>query len=306
VKSTLPRPLGLHPLDVAAQAWMIATSHRFHPDQVRWLAGPTAGVARVGHDWVARTAAELRGSTTTGPELGLLPRFDVLAGRHFDPDAIDPLIVDFYQHTSCWRLDLWSQWSAVAWPFGRLLVALWSNRLQQLSLPLHPLDVSFGMDSSVVHVLDGAGQHAGSAWLRTMRKTGATTYSGLYGVATLPGSDQPSVRVTFPLPLGSLPVFLRPEARQDGSLLLRSPIAPFGGDGSYLVLQRRPGSVYARKIPIAETFHVYVDGDGDLRTDHAVSLWSIPVLRLHYRMRRDDAAGAAAEPRLRLSYEAAP
>jgi hypothetical protein len=287
---TAPPPTQrLHPLDIAAQAWMIATSRRFRSDQVPWLAGPTANAHRVGHDWVGRTAAELGGSTRTGPRLGLLPRFDALAGACFDPAAIDQAIVDFYEHTSCWRLDLWSQWSAFAWPFGRLLVALWSNRLEQLSLPLHPLDVSFGMDSSVVHVLDGAEGHVGSAWLRTMRKTGATTYSGLYGVATLPGSDQPSVRVTFPLPLGSLPVFLRPEARPDGSLLLRSPIGPFGGDGAYLVLNRRPGRVHARKVPIAETFHVYLDGEGDLRTDHAVSLWSIPVLRLHYRMRRDPA-----------------
>jgi len=268
---------------------MIATSRRFRPDQVPWLAGPTANAHRVGHDWVGRTAAALGGSTRTGPRLGLLPRFDALAGACFDPAAIEPAIVDFYEHTSCWRLDLWSQWSAFAWPFGRLLVALWSNRLEQLSLPLHPLDVSFGMDSSVVHVLDGAEGHVGSAWLRTMRKTGATTYSGLYGVATLPGSDQPSVRVTFPLPLGSLPVFLRPEAGPGGSLLLRSPIGPFGGDGAYLVLNRRPGRVHARKVPIAETFHVYLDGEGDLRTDHAVSLWSIPVLRLHYRMRREPA-----------------
>jgi hypothetical protein len=295
MRSVSPPDSRLHPLDAAAQTWMVATSHRFRPEQVPWLAGPSAAARRVGHDWVAEAAHEVGGVTRTGPELGLLPRFEALAGPHFDPAAIHPSIVDFYQHTSCWRMDLWSQWSALAWPFGRLLAALWSNRLQQLSLPLHPLDVSFGMDSSVVHVLDGAGEHVGSAWLRTMRKTGATTYSGLYGVATLPGSEQPSVRVTFPLPRGSLPVFLRPEAKPDGSLLLRSPIHPFGQDGAYLVLQRGPDRVYARKIPIAETFHVYLDGEGDLRTDHSLSLWSIPALRLHYRMRRDELEHAEGE-----------
>jgi hypothetical protein len=40
----------------------------------------------------------------------------------------------------------------------------------------------------------------GAAWLRTLRRTGKTIYSGWYGAAALPGRDQPSVRVVFPLP----------------------------------------------------------------------------------------------------------
>ena len=43
------------------------------------------------------------------------------------------------------------------WPFGRLISATLSERLQQLSLPMRPLDVSFGMDSRVVHVRDAGG-----------------------------------------------------------------------------------------------------------------------------------------------------
>lgn len=37
-------------------------------------------------------------------------------------------------------------------------------------------------------------------------------------------------------------------------------------------------------VPLAEQFRVYVDDEGTLRTDHALSLWSIPVLQLHYRL----------------------
>ena len=59
---------------------------------------------------------------------------------------------------------------------------------------MRPLEASFGMTSKVVHIHDAHGKVAGSAWLRNMRKTGHVTYSGLYGVRTLPGSRQPSVR----------------------------------------------------------------------------------------------------------------
>jgi len=235
---------------------------------------------------VDRAAAELGGHTSTGPTHGLLPQFELLAGDGFDPARVDPRIVDFYEHTSSWGIDLWSEWSPLAWPFGRAITALWSHRLQQLSLPMRPLDVSFGMDSKVVHIHDQDGAVAASAWLRTMRKTGETTYSGQYGVVTRPGSGQPSVRVVFPLPQGCLPVLLRPSADPDGSFHLHSPIGPVGGDGAYLVLEQDDDTVRVRRIPIAEHFHLYVDKDGDVRADHSLRLFNVPAVLLHYRMRR--------------------
>jgi hypothetical protein len=284
-----------HPLDAVAQTWMKASSRRVPRQSVPWLLGPTAGSDVVGHGWVEAAAAALGGRTSTGPDHGLLPHFEQLAGDAFDPSLVDSRIVDFYEHTSMWGLDLWSEWSPVAWPFGRAITALWSHRLQQLSLPMRPLDVSFGMDSTVVHIHDAAGEVTSSAWLRTMRKTGETTYSGQYGVTTLPGSRQPSVRVAFPLPLGWLPVLLRPSVDPDGSFHLRSPIGRFGRpvdgqqggtDGAYLVLQRDDGTLNVRRIPIAEHFHLYVDDAGDVRADHSLKLFDIPAVLLHYRMRR--------------------
>ncbi|MEJ7794010.1 MAG: hypothetical protein WKF50_00515 [Nocardioides sp.] len=203
-----------------------------------------------------REAETIGGRTSRGPEHGLLPSFAALAGSRFDPADVDPRIADFYERTSAWRLDFWSEWSPAAWPFGRAIAAMWSQRLQQLSLPMRPLDVSFGMDSEVVHLHDAVGEVVGAAWQRTMRKTGATVYSGLYGTTTLPGSSQPSVRAVFPLPRGSLAVFLSSSADENGGF-----------------------------VPIAEHFHLYVDEDGDVRTDHSLRLWNIPAVRLHYRMR---------------------
>jgi hypothetical protein len=284
--------VGRHPLDALAQAWMIATSRRVRADHVAWLVGPVGQANVVGHGWVERAATALGGHTSAGPEHGLLPHFGALAGSTFDPAKVDSRIVDFYEHTAAWRFDLWSEWSAVAWPFGRLVTALWCQRLQQFSLPMRPLDASFGMDSTVVHIHDRHGAVAGAAWLRTVRKTGSVAYSGQYGTVTLPGSSQPSVRVVFPLPVGCLPVLLQPENDESGGLHLRSPTGPFGTEGAYLTLERADGTVNVRRIPIAEHFHVYVDGAGDVRTDHALRLSSIPAVRLHYRLRRREHEGS--------------
>lgn len=286
-----PLTAALHPLDALSQVWMRATSRRVPAADVSWLVGPHGEPRMVGHAWVERTAEELGGHTSKGPQHGLIPDFSVLAGSTFDPGAVDPRIVDFYQRTSAWQLDLWSEWSAVAWPFGRLVTGLWSERLQQLSLPMRPLDVSLGIDSEVVHIHDGDGSVVGAAWLRSVRKTGAVIYSGQYGTVTLPGSEQPSVRVVFPLPVGCLPVLLRPENDGKGGLHLRSPVGPFGGVGAYLLLDRSDGTVNVRRIPVAEHFHLYVDDDGDVRTDHALSLGRVPAVRLHYRACCDFEAG---------------
>ena len=159
----------------------------------RWCGG--------GWSWLGRAGSGCsRWRVSRGPDHGLLPRFADLAGESFEPSDIDPRIIDFYENTSRWRMDLWSEWSPVAWPSCRAIVALWSQRLQQSSLPMRPLDVSYGMDSAVVHLHDHADTVVGSAWLRTMRKSGATTYSSQYGTARLPGSAQPSVRVVSRCP----------------------------------------------------------------------------------------------------------
>lgn len=276
-----------HPVDLLGRALMRVSSRRLPRNSVGWLIGPSAGRDIVGHDWVERTATDLGGSLSMGPDHGLLTSFAELRGESFDPAHIDSRIADFYERTSRWHLDLWSEWSAVAWPFGRIITALLSERLQQACLPMRPLDASFGMTSRVVHIHDSHGEVVGSAWLRNMRKTGHVTYSGLYGVRSLPGNGQPSVRVVFPLPLGSLQVFLRPSAGPDGSFHLHSPTGAFGTNGAYLVLERYDETLSARRIPLNEHFRLYVDEDGDVRADHSLKLWSIPAVRLHYRMHRD-------------------
>jgi hypothetical protein len=112
-------------------------------------------------------------------------------------------------------------------------------------------------------------------------------YSGWYGTVVLPGRQQPSVRVAFPLPNGSVTVFLRPEVADGDRLRLVSPLEPFGGDGMYLIVRPDAGqSAWVRRVPIDERFELWVDAEGVLRTSHRLRLWSVPVIDLHYRLDR--------------------
>lgn len=256
----------------------------------RWLDGPVGAPDRVGDDWIDQHATRVGATAMVDRPQGLLPDVGALAGPGFGANRVSPTIVDFYERTSEWTLDVWSRWSRWAEPGGRLLDALFAQRLRQLSLPVDPLAVAHGIDSRVVALAGPDGRHLGTAWQRTVRATGATVFGGFYGTATTPRATRPSIRVVFPLPNGSLTVFLRPDATPDGGLVLTSGPGGFGDDGAYLVV--RPGagpSGWARRVPLHERFALSTGADGVLRCDHQLHLGRRDVLRLHYRLHRSSA-----------------
>jgi hypothetical protein len=272
-------------LDLASRAWWRLVGRRVDLDgDHRWLDAPTCGPGPVGGSWLTAEAERVGGSVREDVAGGgLLSSMSVLDGAGFRAADLDQMVRDFYEHTAYWRMEVWAQWSTVFQPGGELVSRLFGRRVQQLALPTRPLDVAHGMDSRVVHLINANGEQHAAGWLRTLSATGEFVYSGCYSARLLPGSDQPSVHVAFPLESGNVQVFLRPSVQADGSLVLSSPCGVFGGDGAYVVVQDGRGA-YAARVPIRERFHVYRDHRGVLRTDHELRLYRALVLRLHYRL----------------------
>ncbi|TVQ33721.1 MAG: hypothetical protein EA376_01715 [Phycisphaeraceae bacterium] len=122
-------------------------------------------------------------------------------------------------------------------------------------------------------------------WLRTLRKTGQIVYVGHYGLCDTPEGVR-CCKVVFPLPCGNATVILEPVVHEDGSLELRSCGERFGDPGFYFLLRDRKGRHWTRYIrSMRESIRVYEDEDGDLRTDHVLTLWRRRVFTLHYRIR---------------------
>jgi hypothetical protein len=282
-------------LDGTTRLWVRATGRRVDLARATWLQGPAGDVDRVGAGWLAREAHRLGAEVGDGDGSppGLLGSMAALDRPGFAAADLAAPVRDFYERTSGWRLDAWVGWSAWAWPFGWAVAALFARRLHQLALPMRSLDLARGMSSAVTPLVRD-GEQVGALWLRRLRATGGIVFSGLYGVVRLPGSDDPAVRVTFPLPRGRLVVLLRPSVTARGGLRLTSGAGGWGDPGAYLVVDGVRDSARARRIPVHEEFHVFVDDEGVLRTDHHLALGRLPVLRLHYRL--TDAARAAAGP----------
>jgi len=251
----------------------------------QWLDAPMSDSSRVGQEWVAAEAERHGGPTPCVEDgSGLMPSMAALDGPGFDSRRLRPEVRDFYEHTSAWHVEVWSGWSPLFWPGGEVISRVWGRRVEQLALPMRPLDVARGMDSLVTPIRDAAGRQVAAAWTRTLRGDGRPVFSGAYSTRTLPGARGPSVHVAFPLESGNVQVFLRPSLAPGGGLLLESGRGRFGQDGAYVVV--RDGGTHAARVPLHETFHVFVDEHGVLRTDHQLRLWGASAVRLHYRLDR--------------------
>jgi len=168
-----------------------------------------------------------------------------------------------------------------------LLVEFISRQMDQLNFPISSLEVAKGMTSEIAQLRDPAtGELRYTGWLRRFRSNGKVIYAGLYSTTKLPGEDTACVKVTFPC-YGSSSVYLRPEVHADGSFGLRSDGAAFGRAGFYRVLESGTDAWRVRNFKtLHEIFHVYVDEDGVLRTDHTITFVGLTILRLHYKMTR--------------------
>ena len=272
-------------LEEGINAWVHITGKRVRNGDLPWLAAPVGEKGRIGGAIYARIAQRENLESHIPAAAGLIPDFDVLRGPSFDPSAIRPEIRRFYEHAAQYHLDVWTEVSLTGRFFLWLLVEFISRRMDQLNFPISSLEVARGMSSQIVQLIDpqtNAIRYTG--WLRRLKSSGHVIYAGLYSTVRIPGEDDPCVKVTFPC-RGTANVYLKPVQHHDGSFGLDSSGSAFGRSGFYRIVVSGPEHHRVRYVKtLHELFHVYVDAEGILRTDHKVSFLGITIIRLHYKM----------------------
>lgn len=219
------------------------------------------------------------------PGAGLLESMDDLGFEEDERLRLNKQVRDFYEHTSNYNFEVWSEWRGLFKPFGSLLHVLFSKRLQQLNLPMSSIDTAKGMKSQVIKLKRKDQSTAYTVWYRIIKSNKNVIYSGVYDTCDHPNHTKPLLKVVFPLPNGNASVVMKKEVKEDGSLLLSSDGKRFGDHGFYFTLTNHNGKYWAKFVrAMHEWIHVYEDEEGVLRADHNLNFYGVRFLDLHYKM----------------------
>jgi hypothetical protein len=254
--------------------------------ELRYVVPFEARSRYVGADYVEQLA-KVRGGTfrRNPPDVGILASLDGLDGPTFDASRVHPLIREFYEHTSRFKLSIvpeWRQWMKPAYEVFKRLVA---EPLGQATIPSNIEEAQRGMVSTIDTIdLDGDEEIDIRGWIRTFADSGKPIYVGIY--TSFRHEDRGYVSVGFPIPSANFTATLLPRNAGDHDLLLTSRTdLPFTGHYLSSVDSERDALTVIKLLSFHEEIHVHLD-DGELRTEHSFSLAGQRFLTLHYEIER--------------------
>ncbi|HYJ68538.1 MAG TPA: hypothetical protein VEX15_12860 [Nocardioidaceae bacterium] len=239
----------------------------------------------VGTAYVRELAEELGANyVADAQETGIVASLDALAGPALDPELVDPLVREFYEHTTRFALDIvprWRLWVRPGYLMYRTLVA---RPLGQASIPMNQREAQRGIRSRIDTVTGVDGVVSVRGWIRSFADDDEPIMVGIYTTYTLGGRGY--VSVGFPVPEGSFTATLLPRSRPDHGLTLTSRTDD-GQAGHYLsYVDPAADELTALAVHgFEEQLDVFVE-DGVLRAEHAFWVFGLPFLTLHYRIER--------------------
>ena len=92
--------------------------------------------SEVADGWLKQAAERVGGSVATNvPGAGLFCDMARLDGPEFRAADLHASIRDFYEHTSQWRMEVWTQWNPLFQPAGELISRLWAGVCSSCRFP---------------------------------------------------------------------------------------------------------------------------------------------------------------------------
>jgi hypothetical protein len=259
---------------------------RVRAEELPFVVPLEARTRYVGTGYV-RDLAEVLGGVyqPATPDVGIVASLDDLVGPDFDPTSVDPLVREFYEHTTRFALDITPRWRLWVRPGYLLYRTLVARPLGQANVPMNQREAQRGVRSRIDTIASTPGGVVSiRGWIRSFGDTDEPIYVGIY--TTYRHDGRGYVSVGFPLPQASFTATLAPRARAGGGLVLSSQ-SPLDHPGHYLTYvdpQTRDLTTLAVH-GFAETLDVYVES-GVLRAEHAFRMFGIPFLTLDYRIHR--------------------
>jgi hypothetical protein len=247
------------------------------------LGSPTA---YVGTGYVRALAEVLGGDyVRDAADVGIVAALDELGGPDFDPAGVDPLVREFYEHTTRFTLDIVPEWRLWVRPGYVLYRSLVARPLGQANVPMNQRQALRGVRSRIDTIdVDRDDVVDVRGWIRSYADDDEPIYTGIY--TTYRHEDRGYVSVGFPLLDASFTATLAPRALPGGGLRLTSH-TELDHPGHYLTyIDPATRDLTTLSVPgFREDLQVYVE-DGVLRAEHAFRLFGLPFLVLRYDIHR--------------------
>jgi hypothetical protein len=265
-------------------------AERVHAEDLPFVVPLESRSWYVGTAYVRQLADVLGGTyTADAADVGIVASLESLAGPVFDPAQVDPLVREFYEHTTRFLLDIVPEWRLWVRPGYLLYRNLFARPLGQASVPMNQRETQRGIRSRIDTITaPGEDVVAVRGWIRSFTDNDEPIYIGIY--TTYRDEERGYVSVGFPLPQASFTATLAPMARPGGGLILtsRSELKHPGHYLTYIDPETRELTT-AAVLGFAEQLDVYVE-NGELRAKHAFWVFGFPFMVLHYRMHRKNRA----------------
>ncbi|PIE49996.1 MAG: hypothetical protein CSA38_05325 [Flavobacteriales bacterium] len=271
--------------DWFTQQWVILSGKKINSKDFQWLLAPFGNTNEIGQKFIHQLQQDENLETCKSTQSkGLISSIDELNLSSTQRHQLSKNVIDFYENTSDYELHLTTKWNPFFKAFGYLLKLFFSNRIEQLNIPLDS-EGTKEITSEIIQLRDmNTQQLKRTIWLRAFKATKQIVYSGIYETCTLP-SGITCIKAVFPLPNGNATVILEPSIGNNGALILTSAGKKIGDSGFYFLLKDKKGNLWTKYIKsFKDTLMVYSE-NGKIKAHQTLTFYGFKVVNFEYEMK---------------------
>ncbi|MDX8554211.1 hypothetical protein MK851_11330 [Tenacibaculum sp. 1B UA] len=273
--------------DWVTQQWVIVSGKKINSKEYEWLLGPFGNTNGIGEKFIKQLEKN-ENLEICKSELskGLITSINQLKLPTTELNKLSKNVIDFYENTSSYEFELKTKWNPIFKFLGYLLKILFSNRIEQLNIPMNNSKNTKGMNSNIIQLIDKKTKKVKrTIWLRTFKKTEQVVYSGVYETCTIPNGTT-CIKAIFPLPNGNATVILQPSVGSNGELSLKSVGRKIGDSGFYFLLKDKNGNLWTKYIKSFKDNLIVSFNDGKIKANQTLKFYGLRVLNFKYNIKK--------------------
>jgi len=273
--------------DWITQQWVILSGKKINSKEYEWLLGPFGNTNGIGENFINQLAKNENLEVSKSEiSKGLISSIDQLNLSSTELNKLSKNVVDFYENTSSYEFGLKTKWNPFFKIFGYLLKILFSNRIEQLNIPMNNNKNAKGMNSNIIQLIDKTTKNLKrTIWLRTFKETKQVVYSGVYETCVIP-NGMTCIKAMFPLPNGNATVILLPSVGDNGELILKSAGSKIGDSGFYFLLKDKNGNFWTKYVKSFKDNLTVCFDNGVIKANQTLTFYGFNVLNFEYEIKK--------------------